>query len=248
MEDKTAQNPLELVFTPEKVQEYISEVSKSNPTDPAVQQAAAQKVLESMSQATDPKAVEQATLHLNQLAQQEPNNPLGQAIDQSMGQQTQTMASSFSGSRELLVNLNKRYASENLDFMEALRVWKRARLNPDAIRQQIGNDIGVRVSFAEAKHLHKISRDVVSGHIEEDFGIDYATEILNKMSHHKRIKLTPSVREAVERVGQNLFRTKRANVLWKIDMKYTDDGQEVPYLIRIDSVEAEEEGNIKEGK
>ena len=68
---------------------------------------------------------------------------------------------------------------------------------------------------------------------------------VNDILSHNSVKLTPNVRACVERVGKNLFRTKTANVLWKIDLKNTDNGQSVPYLVRVESVEATEEDPTK---
>ena len=65
----------------------------------------------------------------------------------------------------------------------------------------------------------------------------------------KSVKLTPTVREAVERVGKNIYRTKRANnIMWKVDVKQTDDGQQIPYLLRLENVEAEDNNSTKGGE
>lgn len=173
-------------------------------------------------------------------------------IGDQMGEEMSTMAANnstrmVSGSRELLHTLNNVYGNEGLDFMKALRVWKEARLTPQMIKDQIHNDVQQKVSLAEAMSLHKIGTSLIMGsdpnilNNKED-----ASDIYQKMSTSKQMKLTPNVRATLQRVGQNLFRTKRANIYWKIDMKNTDDGQQVPYLVRIDTVVANEEDNARE--
>lgn len=170
----------------------------------------------------------------------------------TMKQYMQTQASYnsrlASGIRETLYNLNNVYMSEGLDLIKALRIWKEARLTPNMIRDQIRNDVGYNVSLAEAKSLFKIGSDLQSG-MNYDFGGEYYTDVMEKMNTNNYIKITPSVRASVEKIGQNLYRTKRANILWKIDMKQTDDGSQIPYLVRIDSVSAHEDDDyVKEGQ
>jgi len=153
-----------------------------------------------------------------------------------------------SGSREIIYSLNNKYTHAGLDLMQALRVWKQAKLTPEMIRDQVRNDIGRSISSAEARVLHRTGSDLVSGMRELDFRREEDADVLEKMGMVRKIKLTPNVRASVERVGQNLFRTKRANILWKIDMMNTDDGKQVPYLVRIDTTTANEETeHVKEG-
>lgn len=143
------------------------------------------------------------------------------------------------GSRELLYNLDNRYTRADLELNQALCIWKDANLNPQMIRDQIRNDVGYNITLGEAKILHRLGSDMKEGRI--DLGIDQNEDVLYKMSVSQSVKLTPSVKASVERVGKNLFRTKRANILWKIDVKNTDDGNEIPYLVRVDTVLAQEE-------
>ena len=121
-------------------------------------------------------------------------------------------------------------------------MWKQARMNPTNSRDQVKNDIGVRISLAEAKILHQLGSDLTLGIDDSEIGTSFANDILQKMMTKKSVKLTPAVREAVERVGRNMYRTKRAsNIMWKVDVRQTDDGQQIPYLLRLETVEAEEE-------
>jgi hypothetical protein len=162
----------------------------------------------------------------------------------TMEQEATTFASN--SKNELIQKLRKIYSQSNLDITRAVRAWKQVRLNPTMIRAQVQNDVGIRISLAEAKILHQLGSDLTLGFGHSDIGKTFANDILQKMMTKKSIKLTPSVREAVERVGRNVYRTKRANnVLWKIDVRHTDDGQQVPYLLRLETVEAEDENNTK---
>jgi len=166
-------------------------------------------------------------------------NTKQQEVMQTMEQEATTMATD--SKRELMFKLGKGYSKSNLDLTEAVKVWKQAKLNPTNIRDQIQNDVGVRVSMAEAKILHRLGSDLLLGMEDLDFGKAYANDILQKLMTKKAVRLTPAVRNAIERVGMNRYRTKRAsNVMWKIDVKHLDDGQEVPYLLRLESVEAED--------
>ena len=163
---------------------------------------------------------------------------------QTMEQEATTFASD--SKRELMYKLGKIYNDSELDITEAVKVWKQAKLSPTNIRDQISNDVGIRISLAEAKILHTLGSDLMLGMDNLDFGKAYANDILQKLMTRKAIKLTPSVREAVERVGRNMYRTKRAsNIMWKIDVRHTDDGQQVPYLLRLETVEAEDDSPTK---
>lgn len=148
-----------------------------------------------------------------------------------------------SGTRALLYNLNKRYASNDLDFVKAIKVWKSARLSPNMIREQVLNDIKKSITSADSMILHRLGGDL-QGY--EDLDKEYVTDALQKLKDSSKIKLTASIRSSVDRIGQNLYRTKNASVLWKIDMRDTDDGQQVPYLVRLENIEAAEDTD--EGK
>lgn len=168
-------------------------------------------------------------------------------VMQTMEQEATTFASN--SKRELMFKLGEMYNHSNLDITEAVKIWKQARLNPTNIRDQVQNDIGVRISLAEAKILHQLGSDMTLGMNNSDVGKAFANDILQKMMTKKAIKMTPAVREAVERVGRNMYRTKRAsNILWKVDVRHTDDGQQIPYLLRLETVEAEDENSTKGAK
>lgn len=167
-------------------------------------------------------------------------------VIQNMNQEATSFASN--SKRELMFKLGHIYNNSNLDITEAVKVWKHAKLNPTNIRDQIQNDVGVRVSLAEAKMLHQLGTDLTLGIDNlDEIGTSFANDILQKMLTKKSVKLTPAVREAVERVGRNIYRTKKAsNIMWKVDVRQTDDGQEIPYLLRLETVEAED-GNKTKG-
>lgn len=143
-----------------------------------------------------------------------------------------------SDTRSLLIKLNNHYAKDGLDFMEALKVWKHAKLSPEAIRDQVRSDIKNKISLAEAKALYKTGSQMMLGY--SDLGLEREVAVDEGLQTKRAIRMTPSVKSSVERIGQNLFRTKNASMLWKIDMKKMDDGQSIPYLVRVDTVEANE--------
>lgn len=162
----------------------------------------------------------------------------------SISAQTGTMSTTqpvigASDTRSLLIKLNNHYAKNGLDFMEALKVWKQEKLSPEAIRDQVRSDVKNKISLAEAKALYKTGSQMMLGY--SDLGLESDIKIDENLLTKRAIKMTPSVKSSVERIGQNLFRTKNASILWKIDMKKMDDGQSVPYLVRVETVEATEE-------
>lgn len=148
-------------------------------------------------------------------------------------------ASYSMNTRELLYDLNKRYNIEDLNLVEALKIWKQAKLTPEMIRDQIRDDVQKNISLAEAKILYKVGSDLLLDNNKLFIDINNNNEKI--MKDIKSLKLTSTIRSNIERVGKNLFRTKNANILWKIDMRQMDDGKQVPYLIRVDAVEANED-------
>lgn len=185
-----------------------------------------------------PEVTEQLTQQFTQ-KQQEAMQQAGQQMAQpTASSDNEVLKFAAAESRQFLMDLNNRYAKEQLNLMEALRVWKTARLTPTMIRDQVANDVEKRISLAEAKLLYKIGTDVSQGISYED---PYIVAEIKDDELPNTIKLTASVRNSLEKVGQNLYRTKTASTLWKIDMKILDDGQQIPYLIRVDAVEAQDE-------
>jgi len=202
----------------------------------------------SMEQAEGLKNDQEAMDQIRQQVSVDPNE------QETMAPATPMTAAAFSkhdrntsGSRELLYNLNNKYAKADLDLSLALKVWKEARLVPQDIKDQVRNDVGQRISLAESKILYKIGSQlkINSSYSENLFGEETVSDVQQKMSSQKSVRLTPNVRASIEKVGQNLFRTKRANILWKIDMM--EDGEnQIPYLVRIDTTEASDEDNKRE--
>lgn len=186
----------------------------------------------------DPKAALTEVLTENQIT-----TPLNPEQEEEIMREFVTEQQSESpvlSSRKFLNDLNTRYAKAGLDFLTALKVWKAARLNPDEIRSQVSSDIGKRINLAEARALHKTGSDIVSG-FEELYEPGREPDMESKLEGVRSIKLTPAVKSAVEKIGHNLYRTKKAELLWKIDMKEVDEGQRVPYLVRVETIEATEE-------
>lgn len=230
----------------------------ANATDPKKQEDAVKRTLEEIGRQdiiSDPNAMKEVQQNLITWASTNDKelSPILSSQQQTgqgtVGQQpsvSQPMTASYSpGIRGFLNELNNRYSNSDLDFIEALKVWKQAGLTPDSIRSQVRNDVGKVVSFAEAKVLHKIGSDLIMSHEDIKLSNEIENITLGNMMDKRSLRLTPSIRASVERIGQNLFRTKNASMLWKIDMKYTDDGQQIPYLVRVDVIEAgDEDGEI----
>lgn len=162
-------------------------------------------------------------------------------MQEFIGEQTQPMMGvPATASRKLLNDLNTKYSKSDLDFLEALKIWKKAKLTPTEIRGQVASDIGMRINMAEAKILHRKGAEITAGY-DELYEIDENTEVDDKIKTSRALKLTPAIRASMEKVGHNLYRTKKAELLWKIDMKETGDGERVPYLVRVETIEAQEE-------
>lgn len=63
-----------------------------------------------------------------------------------------------------------KYASAGLELKDILKVWKEERLSPERIKHQLSQDIGIKVSSAEAKQLFKIARS-------DDFPMPKSAEV-----------------------------------------------------------------------
>jgi len=75
-------------------------------------------------------------------------------------------------SRKIMEELSQRYSREGLDFIDALKTWKKANLNSESIRDQIYYDINEKITSGEAKELHVASDKIANyGFKLEDFGM-----------------------------------------------------------------------------
>jgi hypothetical protein len=52
-----------------------------------------------------------------------------------------------------------KYANEGYELKDILKIWKDERLNPEKIKRQLSQDIGIKISSGDAKQLYKIARD-----------------------------------------------------------------------------------------
>jgi len=168
--------------------------------------------------------------------------------------------------------LSKKYSEGEMNFGEAIRVWKEARLSPENIREQVRYDIGVSIDSATAKEIYKLGSEIEKGDAklkdfgmakgnennDPFFGVSYANQNKNyggmeavakdypvsrgreellpdNIRNRERIKFTPSIRSAFDRVGKNLYRDKVAAKYWTLKKKRGEDGQEAVYLVAVET-------------
>lgn len=168
--------------------------------------------------------------------------------------------------------LSQKYATQDLDLTQALRIWRENRLSPENIRDQIRYDTGVRINSADAKMLYKLGSEVEKGDkkLEEFgmakgnenndpfYGVNYANQNKNyggmeavakdfavskgredllpdNIRNQNRIKFTPSIRRAFERVSEHVYRDKYAAKYWTLKEKIGEDGKKAVYLVAIET-------------
>ena len=74
--------------------------------------------------------------------------------------------------RKIMEEMSQRYLIEGLDFIDALKTWKKANLNSESIRDQIYYDINAKITSGEAKELYLASDKIANyGFKLEDFGM-----------------------------------------------------------------------------
>jgi hypothetical protein len=144
--------------------------------------------------------------------------------------------------RELLNQLNSKYAQEHMDLMQALYIWNEARLSPNDIRDQVRNDIGRKITSAEAVELYHMGASIKSDYdtlvkpYEVSKGRD---DLIPDNIKNKSIKMSPSIRVSMERIGSNLFRDKKAKTYWTMKEKIGDNGEKSIFLVAIDEPDDE---------
>ncbi len=148
--------------------------------------------------------------------------------------------------KELLYQLQASYTKENLDLMGALKVWREANLSPSAIRDQVRNDIGRGITAAEAAELYHIGESMKSDY--DTFAKQYEVskgrdDLIPPAVKDRSIKLTPSIKMSMERVGQNMFRDKVAKTYWTMKEKIGDDGSKSIFLVAIDEPDEKKEAS-----
>lgn len=139
--------------------------------------------------------------------------------------------------KEFLTKLNTKYASEGLNLMQALKTWRSERLNPDGIRDQVRNDIGRDITAEDARELYHLGSSMKYDYdaIAKDFEVSKGREdLIPENFHTKSIQLSPSVKLSMERIGQNLYRDKKAKKYWTLKEKIGDGGQKAIYLVAVE--------------
>lgn len=129
--------------------------------------------------------------------------------------------------------MDRLYARNNLDFSRALNVWKEANLSEDAIKNQFYHDTSVRLSSNDVGLIRFaiINMDSVENKDNNSLVEDDIKESV--------VRITPAIRQSMERVGMNTFRNKTAGTIWKIVMR--DD---IPHLARIDEDDLDRDTKI----
>jgi len=139
--------------------------------------------------------------------------------------------------RKLIRGLANKYATEGLDLLQALKIWKENNLSPDNIKDQVQFDIGKKISAVDARNLYHIGSAMKYDYdtIAKDFEVSKGREdLIPENIKENKIKLSPAIRQSMERIGQNLFRDKKAKKYWTLKEKVGDDGQKAVYLVAIE--------------
>jgi hypothetical protein len=168
--------------------------------------------------------------------------------------------------------LSQKYASKDLDLMQAIRIWKESRISPEGIRDQVRYDIGMKINSADAKTLYRMGSELEKGDkkLEEFgmskgnenndpfFGVNYANQNKNyggmeavakvypvskgreellpdNIRNRDKIKFTPSIRKAFERVSENIYRDKYAAKYWTLKEKMGEDGKKAIFLVAVET-------------
>ena len=139
--------------------------------------------------------------------------------------------------KELLTRLNSKYAEEGMDLMQALRVWKESKLTPAKIRDQVRSDIRKDITSSDAVELYHLGSSMESDYnsICKPFEVNKGREdLIPENIKEKKIKLSPSIRQSMDRVGQNLYRDKTAKTYWTLKEKIADNGDKAIYLVAVE--------------
>jgi len=137
----------------------------------------------------------------------------------------------------VLHRLNIKYSSENLDFLKALRAWNDLGLTPDLIKNQIQDDIGVAVTTNDSEEIYHLGAALQNDYtsISKDYEVSKGREdLIPDNIKNKKVKLSPAIRMSMERLGQNLYRDKKARTYWTLKEKAADNGEKVVYLVSVE--------------
>ena len=139
--------------------------------------------------------------------------------------------------KELVYTLNQRYVKANLNFLGALRVWNESSYTPEEIQNQIKNDIDRDVTAQEAEELYHVGASLKDNYesIVKPYEVSKGrADLIPANIKNKSIKMSPAIKMAVDKIGQNLFRHKTAKTYWTMKEKTGDNGEKAIYLVAVD--------------
>lgn len=136
-----------------------------------------------------------------------------------------------------LHQLNLKYASEGLDLLKAIRAWKDLQFTPDSIRDQVRNDVGTTITASDARELYHLGSSMKYDYdaMTKPYEVSKGREKLipDNIKNEQR-KLSPAIKMSMERLGQNLYRDKKAKTYWTLKEKVADNGEKAVYLVAIE--------------
>ena len=136
-----------------------------------------------------------------------------------------------------LHQLNIKYSSEGLDLIKAVRAWKDLQFTPDSIRDQVRNDVGTTITAADARELYHLGSSMKYDYdaINKPFEVSKGREkLIPDNIKNDQIKMSPAIRQSMDRLGQNLYRDKKAKTYWTLKEKVADNGDKAIYLVAIE--------------
>ena len=139
--------------------------------------------------------------------------------------------------RELIQKLHHLYKKANLDVLKAVRTWADLEFSPGMIAEQVNNDIQRTVTAKEAEELYHLGTSMRHDYevIAKDYEVSKGRDdLIPENIKQDKIKLSPAIRMAMDRVGANLFRHKTARTYWTMKEKLGDNGSREVYLVAVD--------------
>jgi len=136
-----------------------------------------------------------------------------------------------------LHQLNIKYSSEGLDLIKAVRAWKDLQFTPDSIRDQVRSDVGTTITAEASRELYHLGSSMKHDYdaIVKPYEISKGREkLIPENFKNEQRKLSPAIRQSMERLGQNLYRDKKAKTYWTLKEKVADNGDKAIYLVAIE--------------
>jgi len=138
---------------------------------------------------------------------------------------------------EFLDELKEQYNKEGLDFENALITWKNSKLTPSQIQAQIKFDIRRSISSTDSRALHRLGSSALDNYttLPSVFEVSKGKEDLipENIKDRQKIRLSPTTRMSLEKIGQNLYRDKIARY-WTLKERTDGNGEKVVYLVAVD--------------